>query len=93
MASRPMTDELNALNELKNLISRTESVVNSLLAMLPPKGAGWLEWRVRSMQRRLDDAKRELHKLTEAMQVQMIEKVVEERQKVEEVLKAQSVMK
>lgn len=93
MASHPpLNEELNDLTTLRSLIQRAENVVNSLQSMLPAKGASWLDWRCRGLKRRLEDANRELHKITEVMQVRLVEKAIEDRQKIQEVIDAQGVI-
>ena len=76
-------DDVQELNEIREMIHQTERIVASLELLLPPKGKDWLLWRTRGIRRRLDMAKDELRALTDQLQVMMlptppvVEKVVE----------------
>jgi hypothetical protein len=76
-----MKQTIEEINELRTLVKRTEKVVDSL-GRLIPEDDDWLAWRHRGLVRKLDILRRELHLVTERVQVMLIEKVVEDKREV-----------
>lgn len=64
------------ITELRTLINRAENVVRQL-GQLVPKDNTWLEWRQKTLEKRLAVIKADLHVIVERVQVMLIEKVVE----------------
>lgn len=64
-----MTPELL---ELQNIVAHTEKLVEDIARILPEGGPGWLEWRHKNVQRRLDDAKRDLREIVNSLQMKLL---------------------
>lgn len=69
-----MKDAVREVHEVKDLMLQAERTIEMLERLLPQNGEEWLVWRYRNLDRQLRDAKRQLHGLTESLQVVMFEK-------------------
>ena len=70
-----MKEAVEDLREIRDLITQAERALGALEGLLPPKGEEetWLKWRIRTMERKLRDAKRELKDLVDRVQVAILE--------------------
>ena len=76
-----MTDAVQEIKTIRELIQQAERAVGLIEKLLPPGNASthWLAWRHRQLQQQLDRAKRELRILTDTVQTRLVEEVVEDK--------------
>lgn len=54
-----------------SLIQQTETLVDHLEKMVPADSQTWLDWRVKQLNRRIADAKQQLHRVVEQIQEEL----------------------
>lgn len=69
---------LATIQELVELIKRTELLVDTLGRMVPQEEK-WLQWRHRNLERQLEDSRRELKKLIDRAQEAALRRASEDR--------------
>jgi hypothetical protein len=75
-----MKDKMDEIADLRRLVKNAEILIQRIEALIPKDTHAWLPWRVRGLQRKLDDTKRDLRKLIEDTQIQIFEKANREHE-------------